>query len=131
MIVDTGISIVQGAGFSGTTAAYLTPKWRGNATLGYESDTIGADIRARYIQRSKFAPTTLVATIGDFSYPSYTYFDLGLRAYFPFGSDENDRVTLYGSVANLFDRKPPLAIAGTAYYDVVGRYFTIGANVKF
>ena len=109
----------------------MTPKWRANATLGYESDTVGADIRARYISESEFAPRTLLSNIGNFSYPATTYFDLSMRAYIPFGPGKEDRLTIYGSVANLFDRKPPLAIAGTPYYDIMGRYFTVGANVKF
>lgn len=69
--------------------------------------------------------------------PRYDYFDLSLRKAF------GDRFQLTLTVDNLFDKKPPLVgsgVGGTAFnsgntfptiYDVVGRYYTVGARLKF
>ena len=43
----------------------------------------------------------------------------------------DDRFMLFGNVNNVFDRDPPLITANSTLYDVVGRYFTVGARVDF
>jgi iron complex outermembrane receptor protein len=71
------------------------------------------------------------------SIPAYNYFDLSV------GWDVNENARLNLTIANLTDEKPPLVgntIAGTAEnsgntfpqtYDVIGRFFTLGARVRF
>jgi hypothetical protein len=48
----------------------------------------------------------------------------------PFGGRDDSRITLFGSVANLLDRDPPI-FPNRMHYDVVGRFFTFGARAKF
>ena len=121
---------INGAGYMGSQAVFLVPKWRGTLTTTYESDHFGADVRARYVDGGGYAPSTVLANQGDsVGISSRVYVDLGLRAYVPYG--DGKRFTLYGMVQNLFDRDPPVAAVSSPYYDLIGRYFTIGARVSF
>lgn len=130
LVVDNGVLAIEGAGYASAHAAFLTPKWRVNTALGYESTTMGADLRMRWISKSQYAPPTVLVNVGDNEIDARAYIDLSLRAYLPFGSD-NDRLTVYFSVANLFDRQPPIAAVNSPYYDLIGRYFTAGATMRF
>ncbi len=47
--------------------------------------------------------------------------------YSPVGSD----VEVYANVSNLFDKDPPISSLFSPYYDVVGRFFTVGARINF
>ena len=127
---DNGIVKINGAGFMGSQASFLTPKWRANFTTTYESETIGGDLRVRYIGSGGYAPPDVVANIGDNHISARAYVDLGLRFYVPI-DDDKKRVTFYGSVQNLFDRAPPLAAVNSPYYDLIGRYFTFGVRASF
>jgi len=69
--------------------------------------------------------------------PSYSYFDLGLGYNTPW----NAKITL--SVNNVFDKKPPIVGGGIGsdrentgntfpqWYDVLGRYYTLGISFRF
>ncbi len=129
LIVDNGVVKINGAGYVGSQAVFLVPKWRGTLTANYESDRFGADIRGRYIDSSGFAPDTVLANVQHNRIKARTYFDLGARTYIPFG--DGNRMTVYGSIQNLFDRKPPLAAVSSPYYDLIGRYFTFGVRANF
>ncbi len=71
------------------------------------------------------------------SIPRYDYFDLSLR------QSVGEHLDFTLTVDNLFDKKPPLVgsgVGGTSFnngntfptvYDVIGRYFTVGARLKF
>ena len=49
----------------------------------------------------------------------------------------NDTLEIFGGVDNLFDKDPPRYASGFQYqtdpstYDVIGRYFYIGARARF
>ncbi len=129
LIVDNGVIKIDGAGYVGSQAVFLVPKWRGTLTANYESDRFGADIRARYIDSSGFAPAEVLAGADHNRISARTYVDLGARAYIPYG--DGNRLTVYGSIQNLFDRKPPLAAVSSPYYDLIGRYFTFGVRANF
>ena len=135
LISDNGVLRVDGAGFTGAQATFLTPKWRANGSINYESKGIGADIRGRFIAKSQFAPYQVFGVANasrvDDKIPAFFYVDLTLRGYVPFGGDMMQRLTVYTSVANLFDKQPPIGAVSSPYYDVVGRYITVGATFKF
>ncbi|TPE63728.1 TonB-dependent receptor [Sandaracinobacter neustonicus] len=121
---------IDGAGYAGSQAVFLVPNWRGTLSTTYESAHFGGDIRFRYVDSSGYAPPTVLAGQGDsVGISSRTYVDIGLRAYVPFG--DGKRFTLFGNVQNLFDRDPPVAAVSSPYYDLIGRYFTIGARASF
>lgn len=71
---------------------------------------------------------------------SVTYFDANISQTIkagPLGSE----LELFTNVNNIFNKKPPVipgnSLVGALYptymplYDVMGRYFTVGANIKF
>lgn len=121
---------LDGAGYLGSQAPYLIPKWRGSLTTTYESERFGGDIRVRYVDGGGYAPATVLAGQGDgVGISSRWYFDLGARVYIPYG--EGKRFTVYGNVQNLFDRGPAVAAISSPYLDLIGRYFTVGARINF
>ena len=130
LTVDNGVIVTEGAGYAGSQATFLTPKWRANTALVYESPAMGADLRMRWINKAKFVPNTVLANVGGNDIDAHAYFDLGLRGYVPFG-DGDGKLTIYGSIQNLFDQKPPIGAVSSPYYDLIGRSFTFGASVRF
>lgn len=135
LVSNNGISTVNGVGYSGAYADFLVPRWRANTTINYEGKSVGVDLRGRFISASGYAPYQLLGATSaagvDARIPAYFYVDLTLRGYIPFGIDKSRRLTIYTSVSNLFDTDPPIAAINTPYYDVIGRYITVGATLKF
>ncbi|MBL8269279.1 TonB-dependent receptor plug domain-containing protein [Steroidobacter sp.] len=128
LAVDNGIITIEGAGYLGSQATFLVPKWRGSVTLAYESEFIGGDLRARYLDGGGYAPSNVLSGVGNNNIASRTYVDLGLRTYIPLGES---KLTVYGSVQNVFDKEPALAALNSPYFDIVGRYFTLGVRANF
>ncbi|WBX85103.1 TonB-dependent receptor plug domain-containing protein [Sphingosinicella microcystinivorans] len=130
MAVDNGILTIEGAGYLGSQAGYLIPKWRGTFNTTYESEGFGFDIRTRYVDGGGYAPKDVLGNQGDsVSISSRWYFDLGARVYIPYG--EGKKFTVYGNVQNVFDRDPAVAVVSSPYHDLIGRYFTVGARINF
>jgi iron complex outermembrane recepter protein len=127
--VDNGIVTIDGAGYLGSQATFLVPKWRGSLTVAYESEMIGGDVRARYLDGGGYAPASVLANVGNNHIGSRTYFDVGLRGYLPLPGDS--RLTVYGNVQNVFDKEPALAALNSPYFDIIGRYFTLGLRANF
>jgi len=74
---------------------------------------------------------------------SATYVNLAMSYEIPIGSEGGDSVEVFGTVENLFDKKPPIApgggvsIGATAYptnpvhFDTFGMRWKMGMRVKF
>ncbi|KAI1693920.1 tonB dependent receptor domain-containing protein [Ditylenchus destructor] len=71
-----------------------------------------------------FAPAAVLAN-QDARIDSHIYVDLGLRAYIR--TSDRNRLTVYGSVQNLFDRQPTLGAVSSPYLDIIGRHFTLAS----
>jgi outer membrane receptor protein involved in Fe transport len=127
LVVDNGISAIEGAGYLGWQTGYLVPKWRGSLSFAYESEFVGGDVRARYLDGGGYAPEEVVALAGN-HIGSRAYIDLGLRTYIPVG---DSKVTVFGSVQNVFDKEPAVAALNSPYFDIIGRYFTLGVRANF
>lgn len=127
LAVDNGIVTIEGAGYLGSQTTFLVPKWRGSLTFAYESEFIGGDLRARYLDGGGYAPPEVLALANN-HIASRTYVDLGLRGYLPLG---DSKLTVYGSVQNVLDKEPALAALNSPYFDIVGRYFTLGVRANF
>lgn len=124
--VDAGAGNV--AGYVSGQVPFTTPKWRGMATATYENDKLGVDLRARYVGSGLFLPSAGVP-ISNNDIAERIYVDLGGRYTFALGSQSELKV--YADVVNLFDRDPPVASTDSAFYDIVGTYFTAGVQTKF
>lgn len=130
LTLDNTVVKIEGAGYLGSQQAFLVPKWRGSLNSTYESERIGADLRVRYVDGGGYAPANVLAGQDPSnSISSRWYFDIGARAYIPYG--DGKKFTIYGNIQNLFDRDPAVAAINSPYHDLIGRYFTVGARINF
>jgi iron complex outermembrane receptor protein len=120
---QTGFNRRDVAGDVGDSVVDGLPKWRGILNVGYDEEAFGVGARARYVGGGDFNDEQDIVN-GEID--ARTYIDLNASF------NVMDSFTLYGNVNNVFDVKPPLiTTTGSAHYDNLGRYFTIGAKVKF
>lgn len=112
----------QGSAFIGPGV----PRLRVVNSISYRGDSFGANLRARYLSAGKYNANVNIVN-NDIG--SYTYFDLGLNARLArfAGAD----VEIYANINNLLDKDPPASSAYSAFYDVMGRYYSLGARVRF
>lgn len=121
-ITNDGTTAIDRAGDVGNTVVGV-PKWRATLSATYQGEVVGVDARVRYVDGGKFDHLNTLLVNNDVK--SRTYLDLGAQL------KVTDRFTFFGNVNNVFDRDPPLSTAGSAHYDVIGRYFLAGARAKF
>lgn len=110
LIFDDGVSRLSVAGDLGSTVAGVS-RLRGVVGATYAGDRFSVDLRARYLGGGHFNslqgsetscdPVGRTAICPDIA--ANTSVDLGLQYALPLG-DEDSRLTLFGSVTNLFDR---------------------------
>lgn len=123
LIFQTGANIRDTAGDVGDPVPNGLPHWRANLSAEYQNDDFGLDVRVRYVGGGQFNDELDIVN-GDID--ARTYVDLGGEV------RVEDRFTLYGRVTNVFDVNPPLITTTySPHYDVVGRFFTVGARVDF
>ncbi|TYC92937.1 TonB-dependent receptor domain-containing protein [Novosphingobium sp. BW1] len=125
LTIDDGESTIEYVRSQGYTFGDGVPKWRVNATAGYESEGVSGLIRARYISPGEFNSSLDITNnhIG-----AYTYFDGQLS--FNVKNDSGPDMELYINASNLFNKKPPYGSLYSPYYDVIGRFVSVGARVK-
>lgn len=126
---DDGVSKIEYVKSQGYAFVNGVPRIRANASVGYASDGFSGLVRARYTS-SGYWNRTSATPITNNRIPAYTYIDLQLSQKVPFG-DDGKYFEIYGNVSNLFDKDPPLYSNFSPYYDVIGRYMTIGARLEF
>ncbi|WP_129791314.1 TonB-dependent receptor domain-containing protein [Sphingosinicella sp. CPCC 101087] len=123
LVFETGANVRDTAGDVGDPVANGLPKWRANFSAAYQTDSITVDARIRYVGGGQFNDELNIVN-GD----------IGARTYVDLGAEFRvmDRFTFFGRVRNVFDVNPPLITTTyNAHYDVVGRFFTVGARVNF
>jgi iron complex outermembrane receptor protein len=137
-IVDTGLpgsTPVDRAGEHGAANFAAVPDFRGNLTTSFRTPTWSATLQAVYVSAGKLDNlynTPGNPTINKNHIPSYTIFNV-------YGSyNLTDRVRLFGSIRNALDRDPemtPYTVLNApvygAYYDKVGRQYSLGLDVTF
>lgn len=126
--------LLDSAGTIGSAYGATRPRWRINLDLGWNRGPLGLQLRSRYIDAMEHRLDRLSPT-GDDPFASGVgpawYFDLAARL------DLGDRVTLSGGALNLLDREPELyegfidARTDPSTYDVIGRRFHLGINVRW
>lgn len=126
LTTDDGVTQIEYVKSQGYAFGLGVPELRVNASLGWKGEVFGANLRARYISEGLYNTTVKIVN-NDID--AYTYVDLGLTADLAhYGADG---VELYANATNLFDKSPPNGSLYSPYYDVVGRYVTIGARYRF
>lgn len=108
------------------------PEFRGFINVGYQRGRFNLNWQARYVDST--VTSNLIENpqedVGEFfRIPSVWYHDLS------FGYDLSNGLRLYGGVNNVFDTGPrdhPFTARGNQAYDnLIGRFFFIGARVRF
>lgn len=134
--------ILNTVGQNGTNSDFAVPRFKASATLGYRTDPFSINLQARYVAPGR-TDTTLSEVATPTSQPDISVADNHVPSYWVFNLSgtfniDNNRFQLFWNVDNLFDRDPPLTPntnselqTNGAIYDVIGRYFRIGAKVKF
>ncbi len=125
LTTNDGVSRIDYAGSQGNSFSFGVPRWRVNASIGYDSEHFAALVRARHISAGNYNSTVRLL---NNHIPAYTYVDLLARARVATGSQTME---VYANVTNLFDRQAPGGSLYSPFYDVVGRYFTVGAKLGF
>lgn len=123
---NDGVSTIEYAGSQGNAFSLGVPKWRINASVGYDNDIFGAQLRTRYISPGNFNSTVKLI---NKHIPAYAYVDLLMRVRVAEGS--SIKMEVYGNISNLLDKQPPNGSLYSPFYDVVGRYFSVGARLTF
>lgn len=118
----------------------IVPEWSANGRVTANLDDFGAvSLRWRWIDGVNYEEILSTAGVLEEyqSIPGYHYFDLNVRA------DVNDRMSLTFGVFNIFDKEAPSVSSyigttaqnsGNTYpstYDVLGRRYSVTANISF
>jgi iron complex outermembrane recepter protein len=122
LTINDGVNTYDRAGIVGDTSTFSTPKWRGTGSITYQTNTLGVDLRVRYVGGGKFADPTQQPILNN-KVTSRTYVDLGFQ-------QQIGAFTIFATVNNLFDRDPPYVTYATTTYDMIGRYFSGGVKIK-
>jgi outer membrane receptor protein involved in Fe transport len=126
LTTDDGVTEIEYVKSQGYSFGLGVPELRVNASLGWKGEVFGANVRARYISPGEYNSTIAIA---NNHIDAFTYVDLGLTADLTaYGADG---VELYANATNLFDKEPPIGSLYSPYYDVIGRYVTVGARYRF
>jgi iron complex outermembrane receptor protein len=124
---DNGLTKVDFLGSLGSAFALGVPRLSGNLAAHYEGDRLQANVRARFISSGSYDVTR---SIHNNRIPSYTYVDLGVAYTFAeLGGAAEPQ--LYANINNLLDKEPPIGSVFSPYYDVIGRYYAVGARMRF
>jgi iron complex outermembrane receptor protein len=138
--IDTvgGISTQQ-AGFYNTSNQLTVPKWRGNLSATYETGPYSFFVQERYIGSYTQLPFLPGNVFAEPKIGAVFYTDLTLRV--KMQGFWNSDFEFYGTVNNVFNRKPPFIgnrfAAGLGYptapalYDLDDRYLSVGVRAGF
>lgn len=126
LTTDDGVYEIEYVKSQGYAFGLGVPKLRLNASLGWKGEVFGVDLRARYISAGNYNSTV---PISNNHINAFTYVDLGVTA--DLAKYGAEGVELYAKATNLFDKEPPVGASFSPYYDVIGRYVTVGARYRF
>lgn len=110
------------------------PEWRASLSAGYRTELFSLGAQVRFIDGGVRNVTWVDGVdIDSNKVSSRTYLDLN-------GSIKvGENVELYGAIDNVFNLEPPLtpnaitapSYASSAFYDRIGRFYAVGARMRF
>ncbi|WP_159108101.1 TonB-dependent receptor domain-containing protein [Novosphingobium sp. MBES04] len=114
------------------------PRWRANFLASYTNGGFTMTVQERYV--GKTTRVVLPTTVDDNTVKSVFYTNLTLR--YRFEDERMGSPELFMNVNNLFNQAPRVGQTNSlnlgfarmydgALYDIVGRFFTVGARVRF
>ena len=136
---------IDRAGQTGIAGSLSAPEWSGNAFVTFINPGGSLTLQGRYIDSGVldalysdpsdpgYAATNL-NSIDDNSVPSRFY--LNLSGTVRVGDDPDNGAELFFRVNNLLDKDPPIVPefqfpTNPVYFDTIGRYYTLGARLRF
>ncbi len=152
-----GQPFVDVVGQTGTANNFLSDnqpsaEWRGNLSTTFQSGAFSATLQTNYVSSGKFNYLGVTPSDSNFTTAPANYVRMGsnsVPSYFNFGLNLSYDFTdvglakslqLWGSVSNLFDKDPPLAVGPNAggtggtnplFFDTIGRYYRVGLRASF
>jgi outer membrane receptor protein involved in Fe transport len=123
---NNGITTINFLGSQGTIGSLGVPKAQVNSAITYDDQHLQLTLRNRYISAGV---SNVTLALQNNHIPAYMYFDLG--ASYKFKVLDDKEVEVFGNINNLFDKSPPVSSAFSPYYDIIGRYFVVGARARF
>jgi iron complex outermembrane receptor protein len=123
---NDGVTTIEYVRSQGNSFSLGVPKWRVNASIGYDGEGFGAQLRARYISPGNYNSTIKLL---NNHIPAYAYLDISARVRVAAGPRR--KMEIYGNVTNLLDRQAPSGSLYSPFYDVVGRHFSAGARLVY
>jgi outer membrane receptor protein involved in Fe transport len=126
LVTDDGVNSFDYVGSQGNAFNSGVPRLRANGTIGYEWDGSSIRLRTRFISSGKY---NKAVSIVNNDIPNYVYLDLQLSRIFKF-SKNSSNIEIYQNISNIMNKKPPPQSLYSPYYDVIGRYITIGMRIK-
>ncbi len=120
-VSDDGLTAIETVGTVGDGASGV-PRWRVNGLISYESSGGSSfDLRVRHVSGGVY---NAEVDIANNAISAKTYVDIGAHV-------KTGAYTFHAGIVNLFDVDPPLTTSGQVHYDQLGRYFSVGASLRF
>ncbi|MCP3732591.1 TonB-dependent receptor [Sphingomonas sp. MG17] len=133
---DDGLVKIDLAGDTGGRRPGGFPRWSGTGILSYDSNRLSVSAEARFVSSGKLDALGTPQNININRVASRTYVNLS-ASYKIIESDGKGRsLELFGSVNNLFNVDPPVAVSPNAFptnailFDTIGQTFTAGLRFK-
>lgn len=108
---------------------YDNPNWRASLSLGYEREALRVHLNTRLIGKARVDVQSSMETYDRPRVPARVYNDLIV------GYRYAERYDLRLGINNILDTKPPATeqtyLGMYTLYDAIGRFFTLGASVRF
>lgn len=139
--------VIEGSDF------YPTPKWMWNLLVMYETGRFNANITLRHIGKGKIGSELtgpedpgyspyLPNSISTNRVSGADYVNLAINYALPLHHNAESRLSLFATIDNLLDRKPPIAPAGApagpasyptnpVFFDTLGRRWKIGLRLRY
>lgn len=110
------------------------PHWKVNTHVSYVNPGFTLSVAARYVGGGAINRAYTTKDLNVLSVKGRVYFDL--QGEVTLIENDDNRVALFGSIQNLFNKTPPITGVGgygttRALYDTLGRMFTAGVRFKF
>jgi len=146
--VDSSGTSVDRANMNGSAVSQPSglPRYIVNSYLTYASDLFDAQLQVRHISGGSYNTSLvgpgdegydplLASSINDNRIGAWTY--VNLNASYDVWTDGERGIEIYGAIANLFDKDPPVDAPSSfgptnnVLYDVVGRTYRMGLRFRY
>lgn len=132
---DDGKVAIDLAGDTGGRRPGGLPHWTGTVIIAYENGPLNLSTDIRYIGSGKLDALGTPQNLNINHVPARTY--VGLSGSYEILKNAGKRLEIFGTINNLFDTDPPVAVSpnafptNAAFFDTIGRNFTVGVRFAF